>query len=237
MRLDKYLSNQGLGTRKEVKKYIENGNVSLNGEVIFNYKKKVDLDRDQIHLENMDSISKDYLYIMMNKPKGYISARKGYKKKTVIDLLDDKLKEMDLSPAGRLDIDTEGFVFLTNDGKLLQDIISPESKVTKKYYARVDKELEEADIKKFQEGIYIMEENYRCLPADLEIISPFECYVYLHEGRYHQVKRMLAACGKNVTYLKRLAIGPIKLDENLKSGDYRLLSEIELKRLKKKIKN
>ncbi|MDD7305482.1 MAG: pseudouridine synthase [Peptoniphilaceae bacterium] len=233
MRLDKYLANKGLGSRKEVKKYIEEENVYINGLLVTKANKEINPEKDKLVLKNKDKISKDYLYLMMNKPSGFICQTKSLSKKTVIDLLPKDLQKKDLSPAGRLDLDTEGLVILTNDGLFLQKIISPSSTIYKKYYARVDKAMEEADIKKFEEGIYIKEENYKCLAAKLEIISPKECYVYIREGKYHQVKRMLKACGKKVLYLKRLAIGKVYLDKNLKSGSYRKLSDEEIYLLKK----
>lgn len=233
MRLDKYLSNMGIGTRKEVKKYIEDGNVFVNDKVVIKAKQEIDEFRDKIELKNRQVISADYVYIMLNKPKGYISASKSHRKKTIIDLLDESLQNKGLSPAGRLDIDTEGLIILTNDGKFLQNIIVPDKNILKKYYARVDKELENDDIIKFENGIYLKENNYLCLSAKLEIISPFECFVYIREGKYHQVKRMLSSCGKNVTYLKRISIGSLVLDENLKLGSYRMLTSDEVNKLKR----
>lgn len=233
MRLDKYLANKGLGSRKEVKEYIENGNVYINDILVTKAKKEIDPEKDRIVLKDKEKIKEDYLYLMMNKPSGYICQTKSLSRKTVIDLLDKDLQKMNLSPAGRLDFDTEGLVILTNDGIFLQNIINPESHIYKKYYARVDKDLEEEDIKRFEKGFYFEEENHFTLPSKLEIISPRECFVYIKEGKYHQVKRMLKACGKQVTYLKRIAIGPVFLDKNLNKGAYRSLTDEELDLLKK----
>mgnify|MGYP001164614670 FL=1 len=232
MRLDKYLANKGLGSRKEVKIYIEEGNVYVNDVLVTKAKKEIDPEKDKIILKNKEKISQDYLYLMMNKPKGYICQTKSYKRKTVIDLLPKDLQDKDLSPAGRLDYDTEGLVILTNDGIFLQNIIHPDSHIYKKYYARVDGVLEEEDIKRFKEGIYFKEENYTTLTSKLEILSDHECLVYIKEGKYHQVKRMLRACGKEVLYLKRLAIGPVNLDEKLKKASYRPLTEEEISLLR-----
>src|SRR5699024_4402800 len=152
---------------------------------------------------------------------------KSLSRKTVIELLPKHLQDMNLSPAGRLDFDTEGLVLLTNDGIFLQNIIHPNKNIYKKYYARVDKNLEESDIERFKKGFYFKEENHTTLPSKLMIISPLECYIYIKEGKYHQVKRMLKACGKEVTYLKRMAIGDLTLDEGLAKGSYRPLTDRE----------
>lgn len=232
MRLDKYLANKGLGSRKEVKSFIEDGNVYVNGREVRKAKKEIDLGKDEIVIKNEGELLKSYTYLMMNKPSAYICQTKSLRRKTVIDLLPNDLKEQGLSPAGRLDMDTEGLVILTNDGIFLQKIIQPSSNIYKKYYARVDRALEIYDIEKFKKGIYIKEENYTTLTSKLEIISPYECFVYIKEGKYHQVKRMLKSCGKKVLYLKRFAIGPLNLDENLKKGEYRYLTKEEIDLLK-----
>lgn len=233
MRLDKYLANMGIGSRKEVKKYIEEGNVYINDIIVTKSKKEIDPDNDHLVLKNKEKISENYLYLMMNKPSGVICQTKSLSRKTVIDLLPKNLQDRNLSPAGRLDFDTEGLVILTNDGSFLQNIINPEKNIYKKYYAKVDKNLEESDIERFEEGFYFKEENHMTLPSKLEIISPCECYVYIKEGKYHQVKRMLKACGKEVTYLKRIAIGDLVLDKDLLKGDHRVLSDQELEVLRK----
>lgn len=232
MRLDKFLANAGLGSRKEVKKFIKDGNVSVNGKVVAKATVDIDENMDEVKFNNQKLIYEKYLYIMMNKPQGFISATRSVYDDTVLDLLDEELQDRELSPAGRLDKDTEGLIFLTNDGRLIHNIISPNKKIVKKYYARVDAVLSNGDIEAFERGIYLEKEAYMTLPAKLEIISDYECYVYIHEGKYHQVKRMLAICGKNVTYLKRLAIGPLQLDPELGLGSYRRLREDELLKLR-----
>ncbi|MFM1536472.1 16S rRNA pseudouridine(516) synthase, partial [Helcococcus ovis] len=171
------------------------------------------------------------IYLMMNKPQGYISATKDYND-TVLDLLDEKFQNKDIFPVGRLDKDTEGLLILTNDGKLAHELLSPKKKVDKKYYAKVDNILSEEDIDKFKDGIYLEKEQYLTMPAKLEIISNYECYVYIKEGKYHQVKRMLKSCGKEVLYLKRISMGNINLDETLDLGQYRELTEKEIEILK-----
>lgn len=232
MRIDKYLSNTGVGSRKEVKEYIKNGLILVNDKIVLKPTQQVDENSDVIKFRNKELIFKKYVYLMMNKPQDVVSATRDYSK-TVIDLLDDQYQNRDIFPAGRLDKDTEGLVLLTNDGKLAHNILSPKRKVQKKYYAKVDNKLEDSDIEEFANGIFLEEEQYMTLPGKLEIISDFECYVYIMEGKYHQVKRMLKHCGKEVVYLKRLSIGDLVLDENLELGQYRELNEQEIKLLEK----
>lgn len=232
MRLDKYLSNMGLGSRKEIKDYISKGYVLVNGKLASKPSQKIDENKDEVKFNNETVVYKEYIYLMMNKPQGVVSATKDWGE-TVIDLLEDKYQNKDVFPAGRLDKDTEGLLLLTNDGKLAHDLLSPKKKVDKKYYAKVDAKLEEEDVKKFQDGIFLENESYLTMPSKLEIISDYECYIYIKEGKYHQVKRMLSSVGKNVVYLKRLSMGSLQLDENLDLGQYRELSEIELENLKK----
>lgn len=232
MRLDKYLSNIGIGSRKEVKKYIEDGYVFVNGKNIRKSKTEVDLNIDKIVLNNKEIITANYIYLMVNKPKSIICQTKSLSRKTIIDILPNNLQKMDLSPAGRLDYDTEGLVILTNDGKFLQDIIDPNKNIFKKYYARVDKKLNQFDIEKFKKGFYLEKEDHYTLESKLEIIGDYECYVYIKEGKYHQVKRMLGFCGKEVLYLKRISIGSLSLDESLEKGKYRQLTDFEIENLK-----
>lgn len=231
MRIDKLLANMNIGSRKEVKKYIKDGVISVNGNIVTKPTFQVNEDIDEITFNNEKIIYERYLYLMMNKPQGFISATEGYNEKTVIDLLDEQYKDRGLFPAGRLDKDTEGLVFLTNDGRLAHNILSPKKRVWKKYYAEVDNDLEVSDITNFEKGIFIKEDNYFSKPAKLEILSDRSCYVYLSEGKYHQVKRMLSALGKNVIYLKRISIGSLFIDENLKLGGYRKLTVEELDNL------
>lgn len=232
MRIDKFLSNMGIGSRKEVKDYIKKGLIKINGKTVLKATEKVDPYKDQVYFDNSQIEYEEYTYLMLNKPQGYISATEGHGVKTVIDLLEDKYKNRGIFPAGRLDKDTEGLIFLTNDGRLAHNLLSPKKAVVKKYYAKVDMPLENNDIQKFKTGIYLDTEQYLTLPATLEIISDYECFVYIEEGKYHQVKRMLASCGKNVTYLKRLSIGPLLLDENLELGQYRKLTDDEIVNLR-----
>lgn len=232
MRIDKLLANMGVGSRKEVKEYIKMGLVKVNGKTVLKATDKVDEDKDEISFRDDLIEYKKYIYIMLNKPQGVISASRGYNHRTVVDLVGDDYKNRGLFPAGRLDKDTEGLILLTNDGLLAHNLLAPKKEVVKKYFARVDEKLENNDVQKFKTGIYLNPERYLTKPATLEIISDYECFVYIQEGKYHQVKRMLADCGKEVTYLKRVSIGPLLLDESLKLGEYRHLTEDELTSLK-----
>lgn len=230
MRIDKYLSNMGIGSRKEVKDYIKKGYVLVNDQVVTKPTFQVKENEDTVKFNKKEIIYKEYTYIMMNKPQGVISATRD-REDTVIDLLNEKYHNKDIFPAGRLDKDTEGLVLLTNDGRLAHDLLSPKKNIVKKYYAKVDNKLEKSDIDSFRKGIYLEKENYLTLAADLEIISDYEAYVYIKEGKYHQVKRMLSSLGKNVVYLKRISIGPLILDEDLDLGQYRELTEKEVNSL------
>lgn len=232
MRVDKLLSNMGIGSRKEVKDYIKKGLVKVNGKTVQKPTEQVDPEVDEVFFDDDEIAYEKYVYIMLNKPKDVISATEGHGTKTVVDLLEEKYKNRGVFPAGRLDKDTEGLILLTNDGRLAHNLLSPKKGIIKKYYAKVDNKLDDKDIQKFKSGIYLSSEQYLTMPAELEIISDYECFVYIREGKYHQVKRMLASCGKEVTYLKRISMGPLVLDESLELGHYRKLSDSELEALK-----
>lgn len=232
MRIDKLLSNMGIGSRKEVKDYIKRGLVKINGKLVEKPTEKVDPDIDEVIFDDEEIKYEEYLYYMLNKPQGVISATEGYGVPTVVDILGEEVKDRGVFPAGRLDKDTEGLILLTNDGRLSHNLLSPKKGIVKKYYAKVDNRLEKEDIQKFKSGIYLESEHYLTRPANLEIISDYECFVYIEEGKYHQVKRMLSSCGKEVIYLKRISIGPLTLDPDLELGQYRKLTEGELEDLK-----
>lgn len=231
MRIDKYLANMGVGTRKEVKDYISKGFILVNGEVVKKATQQINENEDKIEYKNQEIIYKPYIYLMLNKPQGVISATKDYSK-TVIDLLEEKYQNKDIFPVGRLDKDTEGFLLLTNDGKLAHELLSPKKKVNKKYFVRVEKELKKEDIQVFENGVYLDKENYLTKPAKLEILSDNEAFVTIQEGKYHQVKRMFHAVDNSVIYLKRISMGELSLDENLKLGEYRELTDEEINLLK-----
>lgn len=231
MRIDKYLANMGVGTRKEVKEYISKGFILLNGEVVKKPTQQVNENEDKIEYLNQEIIYKPYIYLMLNKPQGVISATKDYSE-TVIDLLEEKYQNKDIFPVGRLDKDTEGFLLLTNDGKLAHELLSPKKNVNKKYFAKLENKLKKDDIQVFENGVYLEKENYLTKPAKLEIISDYEAFVTIQEGKYHQVKRMFHAVDNEVIFLKRISMGELSLDENLKPGEYRELTDEEINLLK-----
>jgi len=237
MRIDKLLSNIGIGTRKEVKKFIKEGLVLVNGNIVKDAGLIINTETDEILFGGKKLNYKEFIYIMVNKPKGVISATSDPIEKTVIDLLPQELKARNPFPVGRLDKDAEGLILITNDGNLAHKLLSPKKNVIKKYYAEILGFVNESDIKAFIEGI-VLEDGYKTLPANLEILSSSDVskvYVYIREGKYHQIKRMFESVGKKVIYLKRLAMGSLTLDENLKPGEWRELSEEELSLLKKSI--
>lgn len=232
IRLDKFLKDMGIGTRKEVKEYIRKKLVKVNEDIIKNDDYKVDEEKDTITFNDEIIKYEKFVYLMLNKPSGVVSATFDNKDKTVIDLIDE-YKHLNLFPFGRLDKDSEGLLIISNDGKLAHDLLSPKKHVDKKYYVDVEGLVTEDDIKAFKSGIKIDDEL--CKPANLEIIESNEisrCYVTISEGKYHQVKRMFESVNKKVIYLKRITFGNINLDENLKLGEYRKLSEDEIEILR-----
>lgn len=236
MRLDKYLAEMGVGTRQEVKKQIRQGKVAVNGIVVKAADTKIDENGDEVMVDGRNISYVSYEYYMLNKPAGVISATEDRKDTTVIDLIRDK-KRKDLFPVGRLDKDTEGLLLITNDGDLAHRLLAPKKHVDKVYYAKIDSAVTEEDVKKFAEGIDIgTDEKEMTRPAKLEIIKngeESEIRLTIHEGKFHQVKRMFLAVGKEVTYLKRERMGTLCLDENLKPGEYRLLTEEEIENVRK----
>lgn len=235
-RLDKILANSGYGTRKEVKAIVKSGRISINGKIIRDSSIHTDPEQDNIIIDGEVIKYKKYIYIMMNKPQGVISATEDDYDRTVIDLLDERSRSFNPAPVGRLDKDTEGLLVLTNDGDLNHDLISPKKHVPKKYYAKIDGEVNEKHVEEFKNGI-ILEDGYRCLPAELSILQSgpkSEITVVLYEGKFHQVKRMFQSIGCTVVYLKRIQMGGLMLDDNLSTGDYRELTEEELELLQDK---
>ncbi|MDN5316784.1 MAG: rRNA pseudouridine516 synthase [Thermoanaerobacterium sp.] len=233
MRIDKLLSNMGFGTRKEVKGFIKEGLVTVNGKTVNDPGLIVETDKDNIIFNDEKIFYREYIYIMMNKPKGVISATYDPSEKTVLDLLPDDIKTRKVFPAGRLDKDTEGLLLLTNDGILAHKLLSPKKHVYKKYYAEISGFVDQDDVLLFSSGI-VLDNGYKTMPADLEIISSgsiSKVCVSIKEGKYHQIKRMFEALGSKVTYLKRLSMGYLNLDKNLKEGEWRELTDDELKLL------
>ncbi|WP_088103879.1 pseudouridine synthase [Halalkalibacter urbisdiaboli] len=235
MRIDKLLANMGYGTRKEVKKVLKAGIVQVEGEVIKDGKTQIDPEEQTVTIRGEVVEYKPYLYLMLNKPQGVISATEDNEHQTVIDLLAFEHAVYDPFPVGRLDKDTEGLLLITNDGKFSHALMSPKRHVSKTYYARVRGEVTEGDVLSFKEGV-TLEDGYVTKPADLTIKqsgSVSEIELTITEGKYHQVKRMFEAVGKKVTYLKRCSIGQLELDETLKLGEYRELTDAEYSLLMK----
>ena len=238
MRLDKFLANSGIGTRKEVKEILKKGKISVNSIFIKDGRIHINEKKDIIKYEDKAVGYKPFVYIMMNKPAGVVSATEDNHHKTVIDLLNDKYRTYDIFPVGRLDIDTEGLLLLTNDGVLSHNLLSPKKHVSKKYYVKIAKPLSENDVKILENGIKL-EENFITKKAKVEIISEDLCenddnqvYITISEGKFHQVKRMFKAVNNEVLYLKRVKMGNLSLDENLKLGEYRELTGKDLDELK-----
>ncbi len=233
MRLDKFLCDMGLGTRSQVKDRIRKGQVLVDGIVCRQPETKVS-EGVEVTFEGRPVSYTAMEYYMLYKPAGVVSAVEDLREQTVVELIGER-KRKDLFPVGRLDKDTEGLLLITNDGQLSHRLLSPKRHVEKVYYARVDGPVQEAYVEKFKEGLDIGDEK-PTLPAKLEILmsgeDASEIRLTICEGRYHQVKRMMEAAGCHVTYLKRLSMGPLKLDEALKPGEYRHLTKAEIQKLK-----
>ena len=237
-RLDKVLSNMGYGTRKEVKALVKNGRVTLNGRVVKDSSMHIEPEKDEIYINDEKLCYKKYIYLMMNKPQDVISATYDNYDKTVIDLLSDENVIFNPAPVGRLDKDTVGFLLITNDGELNHRLLSPKKHVPKRYYAKIDGRVTDEDVLKFKKGV-LLDDGYKTLSSELYILKSdeeSEIEVVIYEGKYYQVKRMFESVGKKVLYLKRLEMGPLKLDESLKEGEYRELSDEELKKLEESVR-
>lgn len=234
MRLDKLLGHMGFGSRKELKVIITKGLVTVNDEVVRKSSIQVDAELDKVMVGDLEVVYKEFVYILMNKPQGVISATQDSYHETVVDIVSEDYGHFDVFPVGRLDIDTEGLLILTNDGKFSHKVLSPKKHVPKTYYALVDGIVTEKDIQAFKRGVTFTDDDYTTLPSELEIIKSdetSEIRLTIYEGKFHQVKRMFQAVGKEVTYLKRVAMGGFKLDEVLELGDYRELTEEELEQV------
>ena len=230
IRLDKILAHMGYGSRKEVKELIRKGYVSINGDIVKNDDYKVDELNDEIIIFDNNIKYDEYIYLMLNKPQGVVSATTDYNNSTVLDLIDGYEKR-NLFPIGRLDIDTEGLLILTNDGELSHKLLSPKNHVDKKYYLEYEGKLNKNYEKMLEEGLLISE-GYRCLPAKLNLLGDNKAEIIITEGKFHQVKRMIEALGGNVTYLKRIKFKNLELDSNLKLGEYRKLTKEEIDKLR-----
>lgn len=233
-RLDKVLSNFGYGTRKEIKQIVKDGGVKVDRKLVRDSSMHVDPKNSVIEINGEALNYRQFIYVMMNKPDGVISATYDNKLKTVLDILPDEFKCFDLFPVGRLDIDTEGLLLLTNDGQLAHELLAPKKHVSKKYYAKVSGIVTQEDAKQLKEGI-VLEDGYKTLPAELNIIRSgenSEIELVIYEGKFHQVKRMFESLGKKVKYLRRLEMGSLKLDESLETGESRELTDFEVTQLK-----
>lgn len=229
-RLDKIIASTGRYSRREVKQLIRQGRVLLNGTAPRSAEEKADPERATILVDGMTLTYQKYTWIMLHKPAGVLSATEDGRGKTVLDLLPEELRRRNLFPVGRLDKDTEGLLLLTNEGGLAHDLLSPRHHVDKVYYARCTGPLSQEDCRAFADGM-VLEDGTQCLPAGLEILASgleSEALVTLREGKFHQVKRMLAARGAPVVYLKRLKMGNLTLDPGLAPGEFRFLSEEEV---------
>ena len=234
MRLDKCLADCGLGTRSEVKSLLKAKRITVNGKVVNNGKVQVNPEMDEILFDGEKIQYEEFVYIMMNKPKGVVSATEDNLHKTVLDLIDPLYFKKGVFPVGRLDIDTHGLLLLTNDGELAHRLLSPKKHVTKIYQARVEGVMTAEDAAAFEKGI-VLSDGTECMPARLDILSTAQdesiVQIHLKEGKFHQVKRMVKAFGKTVVDLQRLTMGPLKLDESLALGESRPLTEEELESL------
>ena len=235
MRLDKYLCETGFGTRSQVKDLLKKGQVMVNGEVVKKPELKINETTDQILCQGKKASYQKNIYLMLHKPAGVVSATEDNREKPVLDLVRPEDRKNGLFPVGRLDKDTEGLLLLTDDGELAHRLLSPKKHVDKTYYAKIDGQVTKEHIEQFREGLDIGDEK-KTLPAVLTILlsGPVsEIEVTIHEGRFHQIKRMFEAVGCKVTYLKRLSMGSLVLDETLPPEEYRSLTEAELEGLTK----
>ena len=226
-RLDKLLAGTGKWSRREVKALVRQGLVRVDGRLAASAEDKLDPAAAIITVAGETISLCRFTYVMLHKPAGVLTATEDRKQPTVLDLLPPELRRIGLAPVGRLDKDTEGLLLLTNDGELAHRLLSPKYHVEKRYLARVDGELSAADAEAFARGM-TLGGGLECLPAGLEVLPDRVCIVTLREGKFHQVKRMLAARGAPVLDLKRLSMGPLTLDDSLAAGAYRLLRAEEI---------
>lgn len=226
IRLDKLLSETTAYTRSQLKQIIKSGRVSVNGTAVTAPETKLDPTCALIELDGESVSYVKFHYFMLNKPAGILSATDDRKQKTVIDLFPEEMRRR-LFPVGRLDKDTTGLLLVTDDGDFAHRVISPRSEIVKTYRAVTSEPVNDADIEAFRQGI-VLADGTKCLPAGLETLPDGSCLVRVYEGKYHQVKRMLASRSKPVIELKRLSIGALELDEKLLPGEFRQLTENEL---------
>ena len=238
LRIDKYLADCGIGTRSEVKKYIKAKQITVNGEVVAKPEQKIDENADVICFKGQPITYEKYVYYLLHKPAGCVTAKQDNVHRTVMECFPDEIRTKDIAPVGRLDLDTEGLLLFTNDGPLTHHLLSPTHHIPKTYYAILDKEVPVSAIELFKTGVDIGDDKL-CLPSELNILPCFinganetiySAELTIHEGRFHQVKRMFEAVGCTVTYLKRLSMGSLLLGD-LEKGEYRKLTEEEVQAL------
>ena len=240
MRIDKYLADCGIGTRSEVKKYIKAKQITINGEVVAKPDQKIDENNDVVCFKGKPISYEKYVYYLLHKPSGCVTAKQDNVHRTVMEYFPEDIRAKDIAPVGRLDLDTEGLLLFTNDGPLTHHLLSPTHHIPKTYYAVLDKEVPESAIELFKNGVDIGDDK-PTLPAELVILpvsvneagdKVYSAELTIHEGRFHQVKRMFEAVGCTVIYLKRLSMGSLILGK-LEKGEYRKLTEEEVQALQK----
>ena len=232
MRLDKFLVTMELGSRSQVKQFIKKGQITVNGLVCKDAELKINEAEDQVTYMGELLNYTEYLYYMLNKPQGVVTATEDNHEKTVMDLLGN-IRKKDLFPVGRLDKDTEGLLLITNDGALAHSLLSPKKHVDKTYRVRCQKVMTAEAARELEQGVIIGDEKLT-LPAKVELLGECELLLTIHEGRFHQVKRMLQAVDNEVIYLKRESFGALQLDASLELGEFRALTELEIAALRNK---
>lgn len=236
MRLDKFISSCGAAARSEVKRLVKNGCISVNGVTAVKADMKVNENSDEVCLKGQKLVYREFVYLMLNKPQGYISATEDKHYPVVTELVPEEYAHFNVFPVGRLDIDTEGLLLLTNDGHFDHEMTSPKKNIYKRYFARLNKPAEASDIEEFRAGMQF--KDFTAKSALLEMTeNPNEVYIEIAEGKFHQIKRMCERVGKTVTYLKRVRIGALRLDNELAPGQVRELTGAELSLLIDRDKN
>lgn len=230
LRLDKFLCELEVGTRSEVKTLLKKGLVTLNGSVAKSPDIKIDPENDAVTYQGKVLHYQEFHYYMLHKPAGVITATEDKEQETVMGLIGADYRK-DLFPVGRLDKDTEGLLLITNDGELSHSLLSPRKHVPKTYLVQIPESLKSDQMEALEQGVNIGDDK-ATMPARVEVVDAEHILLTIHEGRYHQVKRMLAAVGSQVLYLKRMTFGPLELDSALKKGCYRALSDVEITQLK-----
>lgn len=227
MRINKYIAASGLCSRRKADILVDEGRVTINGSVALKHMHVKD--EDIVKVDNDNISQEELIYIMFNKPKGYVTACSDNRNRTIMELIDVKER---VFPLGRLDIDSEGLLILTNDGDLFNSIMHPKAKVWKRYYIETNIPLKKACISKLEEGVYVKKFEYRALPSKINSVSGNTFYIEIREGKKREIKRMLSSIGYKVKYLKRVSIGNLELSKDLSLGSYRYLTEKEIAYLK-----